>query len=307
MGLARRDRGARRRRCGTSATTSNDELARNPHAPFGFRRRAGICGVAASRQGPALPASQCLSSAGAALGTRRMLLLGQAPRLGPSRLMASSSSSDLYSPREIALAAGVSEADVRARMTREGYLRHDAAVALGRSLVAQIRQAATREPSALFASVSAHGSSPQSRRVIAQLAMSSTVHAVVAFVVLLATFNLAPRAAGVKPGPVPIEPMRLVFLATHGRGGGGGGGGWQQPAPAPQAMREGREPISSPLPKRREPPPIVAHIDPKPAPPPPLASEQLPAVVAPIVAAPANARSRVGVVEESRADASSHG
>src|SRR5438874_842196 len=125
-------------------------------------------------------------------------------------------------------------------MTREGYLRHDAAVALGRSLAAQIRQAATREPSALFASVSARGSSPQSRRVIAQLAMSSTVHAVVAFVVLLATFNLAPRAAGVKPGPVPIEPMRLVFLATPGPGGGGGGGGWQQPAPAPQAMRDGR-------------------------------------------------------------------
>ena len=28
----------------------NDELTRNPHAPFGFRRRAGICGVAAPRQ-----------------------------------------------------------------------------------------------------------------------------------------------------------------------------------------------------------------------------------------------------------------
>src|SRR6185436_15635517 len=80
MGLARRDRGARRRRCGTSATTSNDELARNPHAPCGFRRRAGICGVAAPRQCPALPASRRLASAGAALGTRLMLLLGQAPK-----------------------------------------------------------------------------------------------------------------------------------------------------------------------------------------------------------------------------------
>src|SRR5262245_7031735 len=80
MGLARRDRGARRRRCGTSATTSNDELARNPHAPFGFRRRAGICGVAAPQQCAALPASRRLASPGAALGTRPMLLLGQAPR-----------------------------------------------------------------------------------------------------------------------------------------------------------------------------------------------------------------------------------
>src|SRR5439155_16560082 len=87
----------------------------------------------------------------------------------------------------------------------------------------------------------------------------------------------------------------------------GGGGGWQQPTAASKAMREGREPISSPLPKRREPPPIVAHVDPKPAPPPPLASEQLPAVVAPIVAAPADSRSRVGVVEESSPNANGHG
>ena len=38
MGLARRAQGASRRRyrC-TSLTTSNAEIARNPHAPFGFR------------------------------------------------------------------------------------------------------------------------------------------------------------------------------------------------------------------------------------------------------------------------------
>ena len=52
MGLARRDRGARRRRCGTSPTTSNEEVARNPHAPFGFRRRAGICCVTPSSDIP---------------------------------------------------------------------------------------------------------------------------------------------------------------------------------------------------------------------------------------------------------------
>jgi len=220
--------------------------------------------------------------------------------------MASSSSSELYSPREIALAVGVSEADVRAQMTGGGYLRHDAAVALGRRLVAQIRQTATREPAALFAIVSADGSS-QSRRVIAQLAMSSTVHAVVAFAVLLTAFNLAPRAAVLKPEAAPVDPMRLVFLAAPGPGGGGGGGGWQQPAAASKAMREGSEPISSPLPKRRDPPPIVAHVDPKPALAPPLASEQLPAVVAPIVTAPADSRDRVGVVEESSPNANSHG
>ena len=43
MGLARRAQGARRRRCRcTSLTTSNAEIARNPHAPFGFRRQGHL-------------------------------------------------------------------------------------------------------------------------------------------------------------------------------------------------------------------------------------------------------------------------
>ena len=42
MGLARRAQGARRRRCRcTSSTTSNAEIARNRHAPFGFRAARG--------------------------------------------------------------------------------------------------------------------------------------------------------------------------------------------------------------------------------------------------------------------------
>ena len=62
---------------------------RNPHAagpqadpgPFGFRRRGGICGVAAPRRcTPTSPASRRLASAPAALGTRCLLILGQAPR-----------------------------------------------------------------------------------------------------------------------------------------------------------------------------------------------------------------------------------
>ena len=56
MGLARRAQGARRRRCPcTSLTTSNAEIARNPHAagpsdpdPFGFRR-IWVCAAAQPR------------------------------------------------------------------------------------------------------------------------------------------------------------------------------------------------------------------------------------------------------------------
>ena len=62
---------------------------RNPHAagpladpgPDGFRRRVGICSVDAPRRcTPTSPASRRLASAHAALGTRCLLILGQAPR-----------------------------------------------------------------------------------------------------------------------------------------------------------------------------------------------------------------------------------
>src|SRR5690349_13031056 len=63
MGLASRGRGARRRRSRTSPTTSNDEIARNPHAPSGFRRRAGICRVAPRSDIPDILARRALQLA----------------------------------------------------------------------------------------------------------------------------------------------------------------------------------------------------------------------------------------------------
>ena len=98
MGLGRRAQGARRRRCQrTSLTTSNAEIARNPHAPFGFRRHGGICGVGAPRRcTPTSPALRRLASAPAALGTRPLLILGRAPRRateGPADVLDSTSRS----------------------------------------------------------------------------------------------------------------------------------------------------------------------------------------------------------------------
>jgi len=75
----------------------------------------------------------------------------------------------------------------------------------------------------------------------------------------------------------------------------------------PKALREGRQKMSSPLPIRTLPHAIVptpAPPEPKPA---PLNAEQLPAVVAPIVAAPADTRNRVGVLEQTTAESDSHG
>jgi protein TonB len=223
--------------------------------------------------------------------------------------MASLLSRDFYSAREIALAARVSEAQIVALMGGvRGHVPHQDAVRLGRAAVLQTRRSATRIGTSpgLFAIFSEAPAGIGSKRVFA---LSSTVHAsALAFCVFMATFNLAPRAASLKPDDRPPDPMRLVFLATPGPGGGGGGGGLLQKAPAPKALREGHRPISSPLPERRQPPPIVPIPEPKPAPPPPpLVAEMLPAVVAPIIVAPADARNRAGVLQQSTAETDSHG
>jgi TonB family protein len=81
-----------------------------------------------------------------------------------------------------------------------------------------------------------------------------------------------------------------------------------QKAPPPKALREGHRAISSPLPERREPKPIVpVPAPPEPKPEPALKAEQLPMIVAPIIIAPADTRNRVGVLQETPADIDSHG
>src|SRR5439155_26449615 len=140
------------------------------------------------------------------------------------------------------------------------------------------------------------------------LVVSSTVHVtIVVAAIAIATFGLTPKAAMLAADDHPLEPMRLVFLATPGPGGGGGGGGLLQKAPPPKAEREGNRKMSSPLPVRTPPKAIVpapAPPEPKPA---PLNSEQLPAVVAPIITAPADTRNRVGILDQTTADSDSHG
>jgi protein TonB len=233
--------------------------------------------------------------------------------------MPSVSSGDFYSAQEIALAAGVAEAHVVAVLLAGGRVAspgtmarplygHDDAVRVGRAALMQARRSAAQPERShgLFAIFSETPVGIGSKRV---LALSSTVHAsALAFCVFMATFNLVPRAAALKQDDRPPDPMRLVFLATPGPGGGGGGGGLLQKASPPKALREGHRPISSPLPERREPEPIVPIPEPKPAPPPPpLKAETLPAVVAPVIVAPADARTRAGVLQESTADTDSHG
>jgi periplasmic protein TonB len=206
---------------------------------------------------------------------------------------------DCYSPREIAVAAGVPEQQVVAALggTRRYVLREEA-VRLGRAL-----HQLHRSEGSVFA-MFVNG--PKARPAGLPLAISSTLHAgVFAAALFLTTAGLTPAAATAVN--TRFDSIPLVFVALPGPGGGGGGGGLQQKPPPPKAEREGRRAISSPLPLRRPPKPI----EPVPAPPEPrpepLKAEHLPIVVAPIIAMPADARSRSGILEQTTAENDSRG
>lgn len=216
---------------------------------------------------------------------------------------------DSYTPAEVAQAAGVPERDVLAALGYAGgRIPHAEAVRVGRMLVHPrgdgTRSTASKPLFNLFVE-----SAPARRSTGVPLAVSSTLHAsLVALAVFLATFNLAPRAAPLRADDRPADPMRLVFVAMPGPGGGGGGGGLLQKAPPPKALRQGPSRLSSPIPERRPPKPLrPIPAPPEPAPTPLLKAEPLPAVIAPIVAAPADPRTRAGVLQETPAETDSRG
>jgi TonB family protein len=225
--------------------------------------------------------------------------------------MTPTASTDVYSADEIARAAGVPEESVLAAVIGT-FGRADALVPLVQAV--RIGRAAAREPvppsanapRQLFAGFTATARPVRSRGV--PLVLSSTLHlTLLAVSVFIATLGLTPTAATLPREDHPSEPMRFVFMATPGPGGGGGGGGLLQRAPAPKALREGHHKVSSPMPVRQPPKPIVpvpAPPEPKPE---PLKAEQLPVVVAPIVAVPADNRNRIGVLEQAAAQNDSHG
>jgi TonB family protein len=201
---------------------------------------------------------------------------------------------DLYSAREIALAAGVSEGRIRAALGAQASLlvRHADAVRLGRAL------AARAHADALFSLYAGPERAIESAPVFAA---SSTAHAgVIAVLVIFATFNVPPGIVNFAMPAQLVDPLQLIFLATPGPGGGGGGSGLEHPAPPPKAMLEGVRTVGSPAPEVREPRPIV------PAPK-PLNAEPLPALIAPIVSAPADRQTRVGVLQQTEVEIDSHG
>src|SRR4029079_19637302 len=137
----------------------------------------------------------------------------------------------MYSAWEIARAAGVPEARVRAALPQGvDFVSHRDAVALGRRLVAD-KDSPARHIFSIFDAVAVHRSG-------LPFALSSTVHAgAVAALVFVFTFGPTPVATTLSTIEPSSEPMRLVYLDVPGPGGGGGGGGMLQKAPPPKAKR----------------------------------------------------------------------
>ncbi len=229
---------------------------------------------------------------------------------------------DVFSVPEVARVAGVSPADVRAlvvsgqvaaidgglfltpvQATRAVRLLRAARLAAGRG----------REMFEEAAADGGHGGVP--------ILASGALHAALVACLLFATTLGITKAAVEVPGQ--FKAMRMVFLTTPGPGGGGGGGGMRQPAPPPRVRLRGTSPLRSPVPVERAvrrarvepavrrapapPPPVAPVPHPVDPPPPVVKANPIPAVVAPVVSAPADPQDRAGVLSETPSQADSHG
>jgi TonB family protein len=200
---------------------------------------------------------------------------------------------DVFTPAELARAAGVPLSDVHALVGAGGlrpipgttFISADEAIRAAR----QLRAAMAARPVVAPGAVSVSAGIPA--------LFSSLVHGVALLLVLAIT---ALNADSAPPEPIFTEPARLVFLVTPGPGGGGGGGGTRARKPATRLERRGAEraavAVPEVIPERPAPAP-----EPKPAPPP------VEAPVAPVVAAAPSPQDQPGVIERPRSGEASAG
>ena len=229
---------------------------------------------------------------------------------------------DVFTARDIAQAAGVSEARVLQLVARGeirsiaaqlpiasdpklgSFVAHDEAVRAVRAL----KQGST---------VGVAGALGLGRELFAQdvradrattmpLVVSTSLHGLaIATILFVASLGFAVADERTEALKEP-EPIRMVFLVSPGPGGGGGGGGMKMKTPPPRAERKGIEKISSPLPARKLPPPLRPEPKP-PEPPKPLEAKQLPPVMAPIPTKQAETQDREGVLAKAPATVPSQG
>jgi periplasmic protein TonB len=221
---------------------------------------------------------------------------------------------EVYTSREIARAAGVSEARVRALLQRgdirtvaaflpgaadpswNGYVPHAEAVRAVRALQTgegvEVRDA--RGVGQLLAPPAV-----QPRATTVPLLVSTSLHGLVmAMLLIIGSLGLTNADEKTDVITPELKPVRLVYLALPGPGGGGGGGGMKMKAPPPKAQRKGLQKVSSPIPARRLPPPIRPQPKPVEPPPVPLQAKTLPPVMAPVAAVAADPKDQEGLLKE---------
>jgi len=216
---------------------------------------------------------------------------------------------EVFSPREIALAAGVPLEHVDAMVESEqvllldGLIRQPDAVRIVRRLASATGRLADRPPITLLPSARRRGGLP--------LAASGTLHAAAVALLLVASSLGLLRANDTETALTDTPPPRLVFLMQPGPGGGGGGGGNAVPLPPPPAMAKAPAPkkVSVPVPKpppyrppprpvtRPTPPPRPTPVQPVPVPPAPVQPNPMPVVQAPIAPMAADADDQAGLLE----------
>jgi TonB family protein len=212
---------------------------------------------------------------------------------------------EAYSLRDIAAAAGVSDAVVLDLAARGCLPVLPAASSLGSletlvaaddaaEVVRALASGATIGPDARAVLALAPGTT---RPTGAPFLVSTGLHGLVALSILVvASLGWTWRAEPPIEETVSHEPVRLVYLALPGPGGGGGGGGLKQKPPPPKAERAGTHSLSSPIPARELPPPAP---EPKPVEPPkPLEAKMLPPVMAPVATAASNDKDLDGVMKD---------
>lgn len=240
---------------------------------------------------------------------------------------AQATAADVYSAAEIAKAAGVAVRLIRDRIaaglipTVDGtYVAEAAAVEAVRA--AALSPAFESGPGATAQPELLAPPPPQRRRTGLPLALSSGLHA--AAVAIFVTVSSLGLLSNDTESAVtrPVEPARLVFLMKPGPGGGGGGGGMRQKTTPPkiQIKRPKPAPVSRPIPIRRPPPVMTrAKVDVPPPQPPvrpvmretpiemPKPAPAAPAVVAPVVSAPADPQDKAGTLDSTSTGAASTG
>ena len=221
---------------------------------------------------------------------------------------------EVYTAREIALAAGVSDSQVRTLLER-GDIRSVAAFLPGAAdpkwdvfvpHAEAIRAVRALKAGDILDSRDSAGvgrllspAPPRLHATTVPFLVSTSLHGlVVAILLVIGSLGLTSAEEKTDLIEEEVKPVRMVYLALPGPGGGGGGGGMRMKAPPPKAERKGPQRISSPIPARRLPPPIRPEPKPVEPPPAPLEAKTIPPVMAPVAPVAADPRNQEGLMKE---------